>query len=138
MWSHEMTVRLEVLDLRSLDINNLPAWRPASPADVYLTIELEIGEAGVPGAHVFQLLVATPEGVQAHHQDKALQAFTSMRQRGKTFDTDALVVVDPYDWNSVHDMLLKRVASCERSTWTESLGCLRTRFFWEYEGIEYR
>jgi hypothetical protein len=138
MWSYEMTVHLEVLNLLSLDVSNLPAWRPASPADVYLTIELEIGEAGVPGTHVFQLLVATPEGVEAHHRGKALQSFTSMRKRGKTFDTDALVVVDRYDWDVVHDTLLKRVSSCERPTWAESLDCLRRKFFWEYEGIEYR
>lgn len=133
-----MTIHLEVIDLRSHDVDDLRAWRPASPEDVYLAFELEIGEAGVPGAHVFQLMVATPEGVRARHRGKALQAFTSMRKRGKTFDIDALMVIDPYDWPSLHEMLLQRVASCERSTWAESLDCLRTKFFWEYEGVEYR
>lgn len=131
-------MNLEVLDLRSLDVGDLPAWRPASPADVYLTVELEIGEVGVRGGHVFQLLVATPQGVSAHHHGNALAAYTSMRKRGKTFDIDALLVVDPYDWTCVHDALLQRVASCERSTWAESLDCLRRKFFWEYEGVEYR
>lgn len=131
-------VNLEVLDLRSLDIDDSPAWRPASPADVYLTVELEIGEVGVSGGHVFQLLVATSQGVSAHHQGKALEAYTSMRKRGKRFDIDALLVVDPYEWTCVHAALLQRVASCERSTWAESLDCLRAKFFWEYEGIEYR
>lgn len=133
-----MTIALEVLDLRSLDVDDLPAWRPASPADVYLTAELEIGEVGASGGHVFQLLVATPQGVRAHHQGKALQAYTSMRKRGTSFDIDALLVVDPYDWNSMHAALLQRVASCERSTWAESLDCLRAKFFWQYEGVEYR
>ncbi|QWF15643.1 Imm8 family immunity protein [Lysobacter capsici] len=133
-----MTLNLEILDLSCLDIDDPSAWQPASPADVYLMVELEIGEAGVPGGHVFQLLVATPQGVRTHHQGRALQAFTSMRKRGTTFDIDALLVVDPYDWNWVHDTLRQRVKSCERSTWAESLDCLRTKFFWEYEGIEYR
>lgn len=133
-----MTVNLEVIDLRSLDIDDLAAWRPAAPADVYLTVELEIGEVGVPGGHVFQLLVATPQGVRAHHQGRALEAFTSMRKRGKSFDIDALLVVDPYDWSGVQATLLQRVKSCERSTWAESIDCLRTKFFWECEGIEHR
>ncbi|KWS07162.1 hypothetical protein AZ78_4723 [Lysobacter capsici AZ78] len=90
------------------------------------------------GGQVFQLLVATPQGVRAHHQGKALQAYTSMSKRGTSFDIDALLVVDPYDWASVHAALLQRVASCERSTWAESLGCLRAKFFWQYEGVEYR
>lgn len=131
-------MNLEVLDLRCLDIDDLPAWRPASPEDVYLTVELEIGEVGVSGGHVFQLLVATPQGVRAHHQGKALAAYMSMRKRGKTFDIDALLVVDPYEWTCAHAALLRRVVSCERSTWAESLDCLRTKFFWEYEGVEYR
>jgi hypothetical protein len=131
-----MKLDLEVVDILSLDVDNLRGWRPASSEDVYLAVELEIGEAGVPGAHVFQLMVSTPEGVRAHHKGKALQAFTAMRKRGKTFDIDAMIVLDPYDWHSLHDMLLKRVTSCERSTWAESLDCLRTKFFWE--GIDYR
>lgn len=133
-----MTVSLEIIDLRSLDIDDPAAWRPASPADVYLTVELEIGEAGVSGGHVFQLLVATPQGVRAHHHGRALEAFTSMRKRGKSFGIDALLVVDPYGWSGVQATLLQRVKSCERSIWAESLDCLRTKFFWQYEGIEYR
>jgi hypothetical protein len=138
MWSPEMTIRLEIVDLRSLDVDRLSAWRPDTPEDVYLTLELEIGEAGVSGAHVFQLLAATPEGVRAHHDGRALQAYTSMRRRAKGFDIDALLIVDPYDWDTLREALRQRVAACERSTWAESLDCLRTRFFWEYEGVERR
>lgn len=138
MRSDKKTIDLDVLDLRSPDIDNLPEWRPASPADVYLTLELEIGEVGVTGGHVFQLLVATPQGVTAHHHGKALEAFASMRKRAKSFDIDALLVVDPYQWGCVHDTLLQRVRSCERSTWAGSLDGLRAKFFWEYEGVEYR
>lgn len=128
---------LEVHSLLSLDVHDLPTWRPDSPEDVYLTVELEIGEAGATGAYVFQLMVATPEGVRAHHKGQTLQTYTSMCGRGKTFDIDAMLVIDPYDWPALHDVLLRRVASCERSTWVESLDRLRTRFFWEYEGTGY-
>lgn len=132
-----MTAILEVHSLLSLDVENLPAWRPDASEDVYMTVELEIGEAGASGAYVFQLMVATPEGLRAHHEGGALQAYTSMCGRGKTFDIDAMLVIDPYDWPSLHRMLLQRVASCERSTWVESLDRLRTKFFWEYEGTGY-
>lgn len=132
-----MTIHLEVTDLISHDVDDLRTWRPKSAEDVYLAFELEIGEVGVEGGHVFQLMVATPEGVAAHHHGKALEAFTSMSGRGKTFDIDALMVIDAYDWATLRDLLLKRVASCERATWDESLDCLRAKFFWEYEDIEY-
>lgn len=74
------------------------------------SLELEIGEAGEAGVYVFQLMVATPENLRAHHKGEALQAYTSM---------------------------CGRVASCERSTWVESLNRLRAKFCWEYEGTGY-
>ncbi|KLN56938.1 Imm8 family immunity protein [Variovorax paradoxus] len=133
-----MTMRLEIRSLQGVDIDDLRTWHPASPADVYEMLELEIGEAGVPGAHIFQLLLATPEGLGAHHKGEMLKFFSAMQERAKTFVTDALVVVDHYDWNEVRETLVRRVASCERSTWNESLECLRRKFFWEYEDIKYR
>jgi hypothetical protein len=99
---------LEVQSLLSLDVHDRPTWRPDSPEDV-----------------------------RAHHEGEALRAYTSMCGRGKTFEIDAMLVIDPYDWPSLHDTLLQRVASCERSTWVESLDRLRTKFFWEYEGTGY-
>lgn len=131
-----MTLRLEVIDLRSLDIGDPGSWHPAAPEEVYLVFELEIGEAGVSGAHVFQLLVATPEGIGAHHRGRALEAFNAISERRKGRDIDAMLVLEHYDWPSLREVLLARVASCERSTWAESLDCLRARFFWEYEGVE--
>ena len=61
-----------------------------------------------------------------------------MRQRGKTFDIDALLVVDPHDWTCVQATLLQRMKSCDRSTWAESLDCPRAKFFWQYQGVEHR
>lgn len=130
-----MTLRLELIDLRSLDISDPGSWRPAAPEEVYLVFELEIGEAGVSGAHVFQLLVATPEGIGAHHRGRALEAFNAMSRRGTGRGIDAMLVIEHYDWPSLREALLERVASCERSSWAESLDCLRARFFWEYEGV---
>ena len=133
-----MSRRLEIVDLRSLDVDDPGSWRPAAPEDVYLVFELEIGEADVSGAHVFQLLVATPEGVAAHHRGRALQAYDSMSERRNGLGIDAMLVLDRYRWSSLRDLLSQRVASCERATWAESLDCLRAKFFWEYEGLERR
>jgi len=133
-----MTLRLETVDLRSLDLGDSGSWRPAAPEDVYLMFELEIGEAGVSGAHVFQLLIATPEGLGAHHRGRALQAFESMSERGGGLRIDAMLVLDRYDWPSLRESLRERVAGCQRATWAESLECLRTKFFWEYEGVRRR
>ena len=133
-----MNVRLEIVDLRSLDIDDPSSWRPAAPEQVYLVFELEIGEAGVSGAHVFQLLVATPEGLNAHHRGRARAAFDAMSGRRNGLAIDAMLVLDRYRWPSLRDLLSQRVASCERATWAESLDCLRAKFFWEYEGLERR
>lgn len=133
-----MPLRLDIVDLRSLDIDDPSSWRPAAPEAVYLMFELEVGEAGVSGAHVFQLLVATDEGLDAHHRGRARAAFDSMSERGDGLGIDALLVVDRYHWPSLREALSERVASCARATWAESLDCLRAKFFWEYEGLERR
>jgi len=128
---------------------DISEWKPLLLSDVYICVFLTIGEPGVRGAALFQLVVATPEGIQKCRPDTALdemlQSFkecypgTPLPESMKTFDVGSswgpLLIVDGWNWEDVHSQLEHRVAACERETWDESLECLRKKFWWEYEGM---
>ena len=132
-----MAIELE-LKYFFTDHDPLGEWVPEKPSDVYFWVGMAIGEVGVEGTFWFDVIVATPEGVNMHHQGEVLDDFVRTQKRGYPLKTGqkALVVVDHYDWDSVYSVLREMVASCERETWEESLDCLREAFFWEYEDIK--
>jgi len=57
-------MKLEIRNFSSMDIANLWDWEPSSLEEVCFHLELEIGEKGSKGGQLFQLVVATPEGLK--------------------------------------------------------------------------
>lgn len=133
-----MTIVLKIRSCYSSDVDDLPGWVPASADEVYYPLEMEIGEADRPGAHVFCAMIATPQGLAKHHRGRALQAFRNIQARTPGMGRKALLVIDPYRWTAVRELIDKQVQDCQRERWEASLACLREVFFWEYEGVGYR
>ncbi|QQQ00765.1 Imm8 family immunity protein [Lysobacter enzymogenes] len=133
-----MTIVLKIRSCYSPDVDDLPGWVPASVDEVYYPLEMEIGEADRSGAHVFGLMIATPQGLAKHHRGRALQAFRNNQARTPGMGRKALLVIDPYRWSAVRERIDQQVQDCQRESWEASLACLREAFFWEYEGVAYR
>ncbi|UZW60219.1 Imm8 family immunity protein [Lysobacter enzymogenes] len=91
-----MTIVLKIRSCYSPDVDDLPGWVPASVDEVYYPLEMEIGEADRSGAHVFGLMIATPQGLAKHHRGRALQAFRNNQARTPGMGRKALLVIDPY------------------------------------------
>jgi len=132
-----MAIKLEIRDYFSSDVDDLEGWHPATSSDVYFPLEIGIGEVGITGEHLFQAIIATPEGLIKHHTGKALEAFNILQRMGEESGKNALVIVDGYNWSKILSKLEKMVLECEKESWDESLDCLRKNFFWEYEGMIY-
>jgi len=93
---------------------------------VYFQLEIEIGEEGKAGGHLFQLVAATPEGLLA----------IGRRYPARGFPDRALLVFSEYRWEALVERVERIVTRCTRSTWDESVLCLQRYFEWEYEDYE--
>ena len=117
-----MTTKLEIRDWHSADVDGIRHWKPESRADVYVQLELEIGNAGEAGADLFQVMIATPEG---------LRAFAD--RRGTVIDDRAIIILSDFSWPVVERHLTEIVNSCNAMTWEEATERLQRYFLWEYE-----
>jgi|SRR5271167_3207913 len=116
-------MELELRDYSSGDVQDIWNWSPLSTKDVFFQLTIEIGESGKKGGHLFQLVVATPEG---------LREFTK-KHPGHEFPDRALLVFSEYTFDSLTKRIGKILSHCSRDTWDKSIGCLRRYFDWEYE-----
>jgi Immunity protein 8 len=112
---------LEIRSMTSPDVRPY-AWSPEARNDVYFVIELEIGRRGDPRADLFQVLVATPEGLRARGTGDDV-----------IVDRNALVLSEFVSWPRLRDCLQRIVDSCAREEWRESVARLQRYFQWEYE-----
>ena len=115
------TIRLEIRSIGSPDVE-LHSWEPTTNAEVYFLVEMEIGEAGVDGADLFQVVVATPEALRA----KSKIGMNTIRDR-------STLVVSNYDWQEIEKSLETIVLKCESENWATSTLSLQRYFKWEYE-----
>jgi hypothetical protein len=76
-----MAIELE-LKYFFTDHDPLGEWVPEKPSDVYFWVGMAIGEVGVEGTFWFDVIVATPEGVNMHHQGEVLDDFVRTQKRG--------------------------------------------------------
>ena len=83
-------------------------------------------------------MVTTREGVEKNHIGAAKKAFDDMRRRYKDKGKNGLLIFEDYSWANLRTFLEEEVEKCQGDSWEESLECLRKRFFWEYENIQYR
>jgi hypothetical protein len=122
--NNEATVRLEIRSISSPDVD-FYSWDPTTNADVFFLVELEIGAAGVDGADLFQVVVATPEALRA----KAKTGSTVIRER-------STIVVSNFDWHEIRRVLETVVCKCEAESWVTSTLRLQKYFKWEYEDYQ--
>jgi len=120
-------MKLEIRDFSSADIDDVWNWNPSSHEDVFFQLEFEIGEVGQLGGNLFQLVIATPEGIR-----KFSKEFGTNRVPNRN-----LLVIGDFDWKSLVRKLEEIIQSCERATWNESIICLQRFFQWEYEDCRF-
>ena len=122
--SERTTFELVLSGCESWDIDSLPDWLPECSEDVFYCLQLWIGpKDGSP--HLFDALIATPEGLRAHKERYGRLSKQSQR---------VLFVFPEYSWAEVDKTMQQAVADCAGADFDESLEKLRKRFSWEYEG----
>ncbi len=99
-------IRPVLIGCTSDKISNLETWAPATPAEVFFWVTLDID---VPGWHepkrIYSLSVATPE---------------AMAQRGNgRFAGPGQFIKTQYSWDNVRTEIDRRLAACEATTPTE-------------------
>ena len=119
--SKNTKIELELRSLGSPDVE-FHAWEPSTNAEVFFLVEMEIGEAGVDGTDLFQVVVATPEALRAKSKAEAI----TIRER-------STLVVSNYDWHEIKKSLESIVRKCESENWAVSTLKLQRYFNWEYE-----
>ncbi len=114
---------LTVRSLHSPDVENLAKWVPDDPQDVLLLVEVEIGQGPAEGADLFQVVVATPRG---------LDRYRRTRPNPIVFD-HGLLVMSAYSCERFRDWLTRTIARCDAGEWAGSVQLLRRFFLWEYD-----
>jgi len=115
-------VTYEIKGCWSSDVDDLEAWTPSRPEDVYYPLFLDIGPVGDKGADQFQIVVCTPQAIQSRPE----------RRQAK------LLVLSDYNWQKVRATLEKWVNECDGLDWDDALKRLRPKMHWEYEGMARR
>ena len=100
---------------------DLEAWVPSDPKQIYILLELSIGQAWKTAADLFQIVIATPQAIQGRPQRRFCK----------------LLVVQHYHWPEVRATLERWVAECEKPNWDATVDCLRAKFHWEFEGMRH-
>jgi hypothetical protein len=111
--------KLEIKTWSSPDID-LHDWAPRDRLDVKFLLELEIGTVGENQRDIFQVVVATPEGLRKH-------------SRSEVICERATLVLSNYSWSLLQRTCTNIVRRCEASSWEEAVLRLQRYFEWEYE-----
>jgi len=119
-----MNIELEIKDWFSSDINEIWNWVPKNNSDLYFTLDIEIGEVGKSEGSIFQIVIATPEGIRCNSNI-----------RNNILSDRNLLILRNYDWDSVQKHLRKIVKSCSATTYEQSMLKLQRYFLWEYEDV---
>jgi len=90
---------------------------------VCFLLQLEIGADDAAGADVFDVVIATPEGLS----EKAAE------DQGGALSRRATIVLRHFAWSKVHLIVSDILRDSQADTWNESLLRLQRYFTWEYE-----
>jgi Immunity protein 8 len=120
-------IALRVLMMDSSDVIDLENWHPKKRDEVFFQITLRIRIGDNTGADDFQLLVSTIEGVTSFER-RYKRKLTQSEQR-------ILLLVEKFEWPSIRKQIEGMVDSCQAGSEAECNALLRSRFFWEYEGM---
>ncbi len=114
---------LAIRGVHSPDVDGVARWVPEDPDDVCIVVEVEIGEGERGAADLFQILVATPKGLERYARDRQAPVVS---ERG-------MLVLKRYSFGVVRSWLEQTVARCTAPTWEASIPLLQRYLAWEYE-----
>ena len=118
-----MTIKLEIKDYHSADIEEVWEWKPSSDEEVYYSLEIDIGKVSDKKSSIFQLIVASPASLQSRAETEPDNIIVG---RG-------YIIIENYQWDKIESRLNEIIRSCERKSLDESISCLQRYFIWEYE-----
>ena len=112
-------------DWVSPDIDNVWIWTPEESKEVCFLLEINIGFEGSTGTDLYQVMVATPEGLKEKKKSDNIIP-------GRHY-----IIILEYDWETIESYITKLVESCSSETEEETNNKLCRFFHWEYEDHEY-
>jgi len=115
---------LEIKFVHSPDTSGVPVekWNPNAYEEVYILVQLDIGQIGKEAADIFSCVIATPEALMKQMVD------------GKKVLSDrALIVVNGFDWPTIYKHLSEIVERCSDENQITEQWKLQRFFLWEYE-----
>lgn len=112
---------VEIRSKSSPDVE-IDEWEPSAREEVCFLLEMEIAERGDVRCDLFQVLVATPEGLRA-----------LATPRGSIISDRATLVLDDFSWRTLHLILGEIVSRCAAEDWIETVLRLQRYFQWEFE-----
>ena len=124
--SEKHSTYLEITNYHSADVDLVWEWNPSRLDEVFFQLSFEVSEKGQRGGTVFQVVIATPEGIRA-----------TFERFGPAGVPDRnLIVMCEYSWDAALDMLKSVVKKCECPSWEQSMEKLSRYFLWEYEDFQ--
>ena len=112
-------ITLEVKHMVSPDVEIDDSEVEAEDSVCFL-LELEIGEVGDPRRDVFQVMVATPEGLRRY-------------ATAEIITNRSTIVFANFSWSGLRHEIRRTVNACSAASWPESMMKLQRFFRWEYE-----
>lgn len=100
------------------------SWSPEDPTNVYLAMDLYIGDAQTESADIFQVVIATPAGLSENFKYFEI------------IDGRFHIIVPSYDWAQIREHFEKTVKKCAAVDWSETAANLSRHFAWEYEDLQ--
>ena len=114
-----MKKRIKLISLSSSEVD-LKYWHPESKEDVFICLDIEVGQHGEDGSNMFYVTLTTPEALRKRRSEHVLS-------RGR------ILIVDDYDYDLVRKLVLEIIAGCSAMQWDDSCAYLQRYFQWEYE-----
>jgi hypothetical protein len=114
-------VVIEIKSLSSPDVE-VDVWQPEPSDGVCFLLEAEIGERGDDRRDLFQIIVATPEGLR-----------TLTPTEPPVLTDRATLVLTEFSWPALHRVLARIVRECAADDWSATVLRLQRYFRWEYE-----
>jgi len=112
-------MQLEVKDFYSPDIEDIWLWEPGENEQVCFLLELSIGDAFSDASDIFQVVVATPEGLK--------------KRSGFVLADRATMVIREFDWDRLMQFINTVLSNCAEESWSKAVVKLQKYFEWEYD-----
>ncbi|WP_417391107.1 Imm8 family immunity protein [Gimesia sp.] len=122
-----MNIKLEIIDFFSGDIDEVWNWIPEFDEEVFFHLEIVVAEVGKKGGNLFQMEIATVEGLKNFR----------LKYPDKNISSHGLIIIENYSWESLLNHLKSEIEVCSLNSWQESMQCLSKKFLWEYEDYKW-